>query len=133
MVLLAIFDYMISKPFNSVNVELLPQLSDKTLTKVIESTLSAKTVKKNKFDSIYKILLKRGDAERLASLAINVSKGRIQLESPAGGYLELSQREKLELVSSGLHMIEQQKSLLSEDGYIKLKEQLNNIADRIEE
>jgi hypothetical protein len=57
--LTTLFDYLISRPKNQLNMDALPNLSDNTIYQLIVNALSAKHITRPKFDSICKILMKK--------------------------------------------------------------------------
>lgn len=70
-VLTALFDYLIGRPSSTKGVDALPSINQKTLYKVIEEILKGKEVRMSKFDSIVKLLQKRDDPEKLATVCLN--------------------------------------------------------------
>ena len=57
--LTTLFDYLISRPKNQLNMDALPNLNDNTIYQLIVNALSAKHITRPKFDSICKILMKK--------------------------------------------------------------------------
>lgn len=70
-VMTALFDYLIGQPQTLLDVGNLPQLSTKTLNKLVDNLFKADTIKQVKFDSIIKILMKRDNVEKLCLIVIN--------------------------------------------------------------
>ena len=57
--LTTLFDYLISRPKNQLNMDALPNLNDNKIYQLIVNALSAKLITRPKFDSICKILMKK--------------------------------------------------------------------------
>ena len=67
-VLTTLFDYLISRPKNQINIDALPHINDKTIYQLIFNSLSAKQISRPKFESIVKILMKKNQVEKLCTL-----------------------------------------------------------------
>ena len=67
-VLTTLFDYLISRPKNQINIDALPHNNDKTIYQLIFNSLSAKQISRPKFESIVKILMKKNQVEKLCTL-----------------------------------------------------------------
>lgn len=67
-VLTTLFDYLISRPKNQINIDALPHINDKTIYQLIFNSLSAKQISRPKFESVVKILMKKNQVEKLCTL-----------------------------------------------------------------
>ena len=124
-VLSTLFDYLISRPKNLLNIDALPHLNEKTTYQLIDNALSAKQISKPKFDSIVKILLKKAQTERLFVLTNQACDNFFTILSPADGSIQpLTLRDKLNLVYTASTLLQTQKHMLSGEVYTQFQNRL---------
>jgi hypothetical protein len=131
-VLSTLFDYLISRPKNQLNIEALPHLNDKTIYQLIDNALAAKQITRPKFDSIVKILLKKNQVERLFMLTNQACDNYFTVVSPVDGSVQmLSLQDKLNLVYTANTLLQTQKQTLSGEMYAQYLNRLNDLEDAL--
>ncbi len=72
LLLLTIYDYLLSRPADRFNVDLLPAISEEQQNRIFDQIVYSQEIQKEKFQSLVKLLVRRKDALRLSQLTLNV-------------------------------------------------------------
>jgi hypothetical protein len=76
---------LLSRQGNQLNIDALPHLNDKTIFQLIDESLSAKSIERNKFDSIVKLLMKKNQGERLFNVTVRACDNFFKFSNNGGG------------------------------------------------
>jgi hypothetical protein len=93
--------------------------------------LKQEAIPKVKFDFIVKLLMKKGDAERLCNIAVNTAKDKYTLVSNHAK-VSLKIEEKLSLLGTALTVLDSSKKSLSSDQVSGFEQSIRALCDQIE-
>jgi len=100
-------------------------LNDKTIFHLIDESLSAKSIERNKFNSIVKLLMKKSQGERLYNLTMRTCENFFKFTN---GSEFLSMQEKLNLVYTARTVLETNKIDISGELYRQYESRLNELS-----
>jgi|LauGreDrversion4_2_1035121.scaffolds.fasta_scaffold94647_2 hypothetical protein len=125
--MMAMFDYLISRPNPNLNIETLPQLNEKYLFDFIDKAIKSDGMQRAKFDSIVKLLMKKNEADRLCTLTISACYDRYNLVKSSGEPIQLTAQNKMDLINTAKIVLEEKRSSINSDAFINHEKNLQTI------
>lgn len=102
------------------------------MNKLIEGLLKQEAIPKVKFDFVVKLLMKRGDAEKLCTIAVNAAKDRYTLISNNLKETFLSIEDKSSLLNTALAVLDSSRKSLSNDQVSSFESAIKVLSDQIQ-